>query len=51
MSYTRVLRETARQDALLDIFRDAILAYEPDECMTCAASVPSAGAHKAVYAM
>ena len=51
MSYTRVLRETARQDAILDLFKDAILAFEPDECMTCAEPADVNIHGNAIYAM
>ena len=47
MSYTRILRDQARKDAILEQFEDAIVAFEPP------AEVPSnpAVSHKAVYAM
>lgn len=47
MSYTRVLRDQARKDAILELFEDTIVAYEP----SAEAPTRPAPSFKAVYAM
>lgn len=50
-SYTRVLREAARNEAILDLFRETIAAYEPAECMKNEDTKMVSVTDKAVYAM
>ena len=47
MSYARVLRDQARKDAILELFEDTIVAFEPP----AEANARPTPSFKAVYAM